>query len=156
MPRGLAWQKLVLASLMSNTPILPKKVKNINLCFKLRNQVLGCVWNEICSIWGIPFFLLKSCNIWFDFKNILCPLLVRALKQHSLSQNFCFSRQIYTSIAYLLTAWSFKSWVLYILKVSKFQKQICLFFFPQKWTKLFFDFSPKDLKWFKSTNKGLY
>ena len=43
-----------------------------------------------------------------------------------------------------------------LLKVSKFQKQFFLFSFAPKWTKLFFDFWPKDLKWVKSKNKGLY
>ena len=45
----------------------------------------------------------------------------------------------------------------HLVKVSIFQKQILLFSFePKKWTKLFFDFCPKELKWVKSKNKGLY
>ena len=41
------------------------------------------------------------------------------------------------------------------LKVSNFQKQIFLFLFePKKWTKLFFDFCPKDIELIKSKNEG--
>ena len=71
--------------------------------FQITKSSFGvCLKNEICSILEIPFFLFKSNNIWFDLTSVLRLLLVRALKQHSLSQNFLFSRQIYTSIAYYL------------------------------------------------------
>ena len=53
----------------------------------------------------LPWKCLALQEFRFDFKKAPAPLLVHVLRQHSLSQNFCFSRQIYTSIAYYNTAY---------------------------------------------------
>ena len=56
--------------------------------------------NNTWKFWALQKFR-------FDFKKAPASLLVHALKQHNFCDKLIFSRQIYKSIAYLLTAWSF-------------------------------------------------